>query len=446
MQVYSVKEISDYIQNTLKKDPILSNVWIEGEISNFNKNISGHVYFRLKDEKALISCMIFKTMSLAKTINLKDGDKVQLRGSITTYQGSSTYQLLVKECKKSGTGDLFQKYLELKEKLEREGFFSESTKKSITKYPKAIGVITSSTGAAVNDICRTIKRRYPICDIFIYHCVVQGEQSSESIIQGIKYMDEQNLDTLIVGRGGGSFEDLNSFNDENLLKTIYNSKTPIISAVGHENDFMLSDFVADLRASTPTAAAELATADFDELKYFLQESYAKINRILIRRFEDENQELEYYGKQLEFLGPKNIIKEHMDNLQLLKDSLKKAYGKNLQDKYNEELNIYHKLNLLKPDKLLSLEIEKLNKIRITMIKNLISNINYKELILDSYKNNLLHLNPSTILEKGYAKILKNNKSISSIDDIMENDKIVLIMKDGKLDTTVQNKEKFNEWI
>ncbi|MDU3117875.1 MAG: exodeoxyribonuclease VII large subunit [Finegoldia magna] len=439
MQVYSVKEISDYIQNTLKKDPILSNVWIEGEISNFNKNISGHVYFRLKDEKALISCMIFKTMSLAKTINLKDGDKVQLRGSITTYQGSSTYQLLVKECKKSGTGDLFQKYLELKEKLEREGFFSESTKKCITKYPKAIGVITSSTGAAVNDICRTIKRRYPICDILIYHCVVQGEQSSESIIQGIKYMDEQNLDTLIVGRGGGSFEDLNSFNDENLLKTIYNSKTPIISAVGHENDFMLSDFVA-----TPTAAAELATADFDELKYFLQENYAKISRILIRRFEDENQELEYYGKQLEFLGPKNIIKEHMDNLQLLKDSLKKAYKKNLEDKYNEELNIYHKLNLLKPDKLLSLEIEKLNKIRITMIKNLISNINYKELILDSYKNNLLHLNPSTILEKGYAKVIKNDKSISSIDDVMENEKIVLIMKDGKLDTTVQNKEKFNE--
>ena len=444
MQVYSVKEISDYIQNTLKKDPILSNVWIEGEISNFNKNFSGHVYFRLKDEKALISCMIFKTMSLAKTINLKDGDKVQLRGSITTYQGSSTYQLLVKECKKSGTGDLFQKYLELKEKLEQEGFFSELTKKSITKYPKAIGVITSSTGAAVNDICRTIKRRYPICDILIYHCVVQGEQSSESIIQGIKYMDEQNLDTLIVGRGGGSFEDLNSFNDENLLKTIYNSKTPIISAVGHENDFMLSDFVADLRASTPTAAAELATADFDELKYFLQESYAKINRILIRRFEDENQELEYYGKQLEFLGPKNIIKEHMDNLQLLKDSLKKAYKKNLEDKYNEELNIYHKLILLKPDKLLSLEIEKLNKIRITMIKNLISNINYKELILDSYKNNLLHLNPSTILEKGYAKILKNDKSISSVDDVMENEKIVLIMKDGKLDTIVQNKEKFNE--
>ncbi|MDU7926354.1 MAG: exodeoxyribonuclease VII large subunit, partial [Finegoldia magna] len=388
--------------------------------------------------------MIFKTMSLAKTINLKDGDKVQLRGSITTYQGSSTYQLLVKECKKSGTGDLFQKYLELKEKLEQEGYFSESTKKSITKYPKSIGVITSSTGAAVNDICRTIKRRYPICDILIYHCVVQGEQSAESIIEGIKYMDEQNLDTLIVGRGGGSFEDLNSYNDENLLKTIYNAKTPIISAVGHENDFMLSDFVADLRASTPTAAAELATADFDKLKYFLQESYAKINRILIRRFEDENQELEYYGKQLEFLGPKNIIKEHMDNLQFFKDNLKKAYRKNLQDKYNEELNIYHKLNLLKPDKLLSLEIEKLNKIRLTMIKNLISNINYKELILDSYKNNLLHLNPSTILEKGYAKVLKNNKSISSVDDVMENENIILIMKDGKLNTTVQNKEKFNE--
>lgn len=207
---------------------------------------------------------------------------------------------------------------------------------------------------------------------------------------------------------------------------------------------MLSDFVADLRASTPTAAAELATADFEELKIYLQESYAKINRILSRRFEDENQELEYYGKQLEFLGPKNIIKEHMDNLQQLKDNLKKAYKKNLVDKYNQELNIYHKLNLLKPDKLLSLEIDKLNKIRITMIKNLISNISYKELILDSYKNNLLHLNPSTILEKGYAKVLKDDKNISSVDDVKKNDNIILIMKDGKLDTFVQNKEKFNE--
>lgn len=446
MQVYSVKEISDYIQNTLKKDPILSNVWVEGEISNFNKNTSGHVYFRLKDEKALISCMIFKTMSLAKTINLKDGDKVQLRGSITTYQGSSTYQLLVKECKKSGTGDLYQKYLELKDKLDQEGYFSDKRKKSITKYPKSIGVITSSTGAAVNDICRTIKRRYPICDILIYHCAVQGELSAESIIEGIKYMDTLNLDTLIVGRGGGSFEDLNSYNDENLLKTIYNANTPIISAVGHENDFMLSDFVADLRASTPTAAAEIATADFNELKYFIQDSYTKINRILIRRFKDENEELEYYAKQLEFFGPKNIIKEHIDNLQSLKDSIKKAYKKNLKDKYNQELNIYHKLTLLKPDKLLSLEIEKLDKIQIIMEKNLNSNIQYKKLILDSYKNNLLHLNPSAILEKGYAKVLKNNKSIKSVDDVNENENICLIMKDGKLEALVQNKEKFNEWI
>lgn len=444
MQVYSVKEISDYIQNTLKKDPILSNVWVEGEISNFNKNTSGHVYFRLKDEKSLISCMIFKTMSLAKTINLKDGDKVQLRGSITTYQGSSTYQLLVKECKKSGTGDLFQKYLELKDKLEQEGYFSEKSKKSITKYPKSIGVITSSTGAAVNDICRTIKRRYPICDILIYHCAVQGEQAVESIIDGIKYMDTLNLDTLIVGRGGGSFEDLNSYNDENLLKTIYIANTPIISAVGHENDFMLSDFVADLRASTPTAAAEIATADFNELKYFLQDSYTKINRILIRRFKDENEELEYYVKQLEFFGPKNIIKEHMDNLQSLKNSLKKAYKKNLENKYNEELNIYHKLNLLKPDKLLFLEVEKLDKILKTMTKNLNSNIQYKKLILDSFKNNLLHLNPSTILEKGYAKVLKDNKNIKSVDDVIENENICLIMKDGKLEALVQNKEKFNE--
>ena len=444
MQVYSVKEISDYIQNTLKKDPILSNVWVEGEVSNYTKNISGHIYFRLKDEKALISCMIFKTMSLAKTINIKDGDKVKLRGSITTYQGSSTYQLLVKECEQSGTGDLFKKYLELKSKLESEGYFNESKKKKITKYPKSIGVITSSTGAAVNDICRTIKRRFPICDILIYHCIVQGEKSAESIIKGIEYMDNLNLDTLIVGRGGGSFEDLNSYNDEELLLKIFNAKTPIISAVGHENDFMLSDFVADLRASTPTAAAEMATCDIDELDVFLKECYFKINRIIKNRFEDEKEELEYYKKQLDFLGPQNIIKEHLNNLLILKNDLIRSYNKNLKDKYNEEINLLHKLNLLKPDKLLSFEINKINDIQINLIKNIISNIEYKKIKLQTYENNLAHLNPGTILEKGYAKILKNNDSISSVNDLDENDAVTLILKDGKLETIVQSKEKFSE--
>lgn len=446
MQVYSVKEISDYIQNTLKKDPILSNVWVEGEVSNYTKNISGHIYFRLKDEKALISCMIFKTMSLAKTINIKDGDKVKLRGSITTYQGSSTYQLLVKECEQSGTGDLFKKYLELKSKLESEGYFNESKKKKITKYPKSIGVITSSTGAAVNDICRTIKRRFPICDILIYHCIVQGEKSAESIIKGIEYMDNLNLDTLIVGRGGGSFEDLNSYNDEELLLKIFNAKTPIISAVGHENDFMLSDFVADLRASTPTAAAEMATCDIDELDVFLKECYFKINRIIKNRFEDEKEELEYYKKQLDFLGPQNIIKEHLNNLLILKNDLIRSYNKNLKDKYNEEINLLHKLNLLKPDKLLSFEINKINDIKLNLIKNIISNIEYKKIKLQTYENNLAHLNPGTILEKGYAKILKNNDSISSVNDLDENDAVTLILKDGKLETIVQSKEKFSEWI
>ena len=444
MQVYSVKEISDYIQNTLKKDPILSNVWVEGEVSNYTKNISGHIYFRLKDEKALISCMIFKTMSLAKTINIKDGDKVKLRGSITTYQGSSTYQLLVKECEQSGTGDLFKKYLELKSKLESEGYFNESKKKKITKYPKSIGVITSSTGAAVNDICRTIKRRFPICDILIYHCIVQGEKSAESIIKGIEYMDNLNLDTLIVGRGGGSFEDLNSYNDEELLLKIFNAKTPIISAVGHENDFMLSDFVADLRASTPTAAAEMATCDIDELDVFLKECYFKINRIIKNRFEDEKEELEYYKKQLDFLGPQNIIKEHLNNLLILKNDLIRSYNKNLKDKYNEEINLLHKLNLLKPDKLLSFEINKINDIKLNLIKNIISNIEYKKIKLQTYENNLAHLNPGTILEKGYAKILKNNDSISSVNDLDENDAVTLILKDGKLETIVQSKEKFSE--
>ncbi|MDY6065017.1 MAG: exodeoxyribonuclease VII large subunit [Finegoldia sp.] len=441
-RVYSVSEVSTYIQNILKNDPILNNVWVEGEISNFNKNTSGHVYFKLKDDKALISCVIFKTMDLAKKIKLKDGDRVKLRASIATYQRASSYQLIVKEIEENGKGDIYKKYIDLKNDLEERGFFSLDHKKEINKFPSAIGIVTSSTGAAVNDICRTIKRRYPICDIYIYHAQVQGDGASQSIIEGIKYLDLIDLDTIIVGRGGGSFEDLNAFNDEELLMTIFNAKTPIISAVGHENDFMLTDFIADLRASTPTGAGELATVDINQIFEFLNKVYRTLNLNITSRFADERSELDYYGKQLDFYNPQNSIDFEKEHLKEFKNAIKKNYNKNLMDLHNSELNYFKRLNSYIPLKQISQEQKDLKQVFYNINLQFYENFSFKKLELKAIEEKLELLNSKNILNKGYAKILKDDKDVKSVKDVNIRDEISLILSDGKLLAEVMEKEEY----
>lgn len=441
-RVYSVTEISSYIQNVLKSDPILNNVWVEGEISNFNKNSSGHVYFKLKDNNSLISCIIFKSMDLAKKIKLKDGDQIKVRASIDTYSRASSYQLIVKEIEEKGKGDIYKKYIDLKNRLEEDGFFSDDNKKKINRFPSAIGVVTSSTGAAVNDICRTIKRRYPICDIYIYHAKVQGEGAEISIIDGIEYLDDLGLDTIIVGRGGGSFEDLNSFNDEKLLMTIFKAKTPIISAVGHENDFMLTDFIADLRASTPTGAAELATVDIRDIVESLDKAYRYLQVSINNRLADEKSELDYYGKQLEFYSPKNSIDLEKEKLKDIKKVLKKSYNKNLENLYEEELNIFKRLNSYIPLKQIKAEQRNLGQVFYNINVQFYENLTFKKLKLKSIQEKLELLNPKNILDKGYAKILKDNQEVKKSKTLDLGDKIKIIMADGKLLADIKEKEEY----
>lgn len=264
--IATVSQLNSYMKRLVEGQNALSDIWIKGEISNFKEHYSGHLYITLKDDGGVLKAVMFKSAASGLTFKPEDGMKVLARGRISVYEQSGTYQLYINEMTPDGVGELYIAYEKLKKRLAEEGLFDEKSKKPIPKYPEKIGVVTATTGAAVRDIINVITRRYPYCEIIIYPSLVQGAGAKENIVEAIEYFNEHNLcDTLIVGRGGGSIEDLWAFNEEEVARAIYASKIPIISAVGHETDFTIADFVADLRAPTPSAAAEIAVPSQLEL-------------------------------------------------------------------------------------------------------------------------------------------------------------------------------------
>ena len=327
--VYTVSDINNYVKNVLTNDENLKYLFVKGEVSNFKSGQNGHLYFSLKDENSLISCVMFNTYASKLKEKPKDGDEVTLCASISAYPSKGTYQLLVYYIEMVGEGTILVELEKLKKKLAKEGLFDESRKRNINIYPKAIGVIAAKNGAAIADIITNIKRRYPICDIYFFPSSVQGESAPKELLKAFLKAQEYELDTLIIGRGGGASEDLSAFNDEKLVRAIATSKMPVIAAVGHEIDSTLVDFVADKRASTPTGAAELATVDQREIRLHLANSIEEmsdsIKEILIDMEEDLSAskedlnnsirdylkdmkvELEHKKSQLELVNPQNIL-------------------------------------------------------------------------------------------------------------------------------------------
>ena len=282
----TVADLNKYIKNKFETDEFLQNVLIKGEISNFKHHYTGHFYFTLKDENALIKCVMFKSYADKMTFEPKDGDKVIVLGSCEVFVRDGVYQIYAKAIKKEGTGDLHEKFEELKAKLEKEGLFDSSHKKQIPFMPKSIGVLTASTGAVIRDIINVSTRRNPNVYIKLLPVPVQGEGASIKIANAIEIMNKEKLcDVLIIGRGGGSLEDLWPFNEEIVARAIYNSEIPIISAVGHETDFTIADFVADLRAPTPSAAAELAVQNIEDIEYTIKRNTERLRHGLLKQVE-----------------------------------------------------------------------------------------------------------------------------------------------------------------
>ena len=409
----TVSKVTDYIGELIGSDSNLKHVFIKGELSNVKLYRSGHLYFTLKDEESQIRGVMFGARYKLK-FKPKDGMKVLIGGKIEVYKNYGTYQLYVSEISKDGIGDLHRKYEELKEKLNKEGLFDDSHKKKIPNFPKRIGVVTAANGAAIRDIITTIKRRWPLCEVLLFPSLVQGDKAAENIAYQIKRSEKFNLDTLIVGRGGGSIEDLWSFNEEIVARAIYDCNTPVISAVGHEIDYTIADFVADLRAATPTAAAEIAVPPYGEIKNGVGQLKLRANMAINKQFGENQSKFEAIVSKKLFTNPSEIY----------------APKEMLLDNLVNRLEHSSQSLIMK------------NKSRLDLIKH--SNIfkNPNEVIKAKQENYLLQLskleilNPLNTLKRGYTLAKSEGKVISSSKDLKSGDELEIEFDDGNVNTKV----------
>lgn len=353
-EILTVADLNKYIKEKIDNDERLNNVLIKGEISNFKNHYTGHMYFTLKDEKSLIKCVMFKTYTAHLSFIPKDGMKVVILGSVSVFERDGVYQIYAKAMKQDGLGSLYEAYEKLKLKLEDEGLFDASHKVKIPYMPKTIGVLTASTGAVIRDIINVSTRRNPNVHIRLYPVQVQGSTAAEQIVNGIKFMNENKLaDVLIVGRGGGSLEDLWPFNEEIVARAIYESEIPIISAVGHETDFTIADFVADLRAPTPSAAAELAVQKIDDVKELLS-NYQNRNKLALKK-KLQLMRLEYekcMTKQV-FTNPLQKINEQYMVLDMKVKKLQNSISNKIKEEKTKYVKSVAKLDALSPLKTLA---------------------------------------------------------------------------------------------
>lgn len=398
LRALDISEANSYIKRILVNDPILYNLKVKGEISNFKVHSSGNVYLSLKDENSKLNCIIFKS-NYDKNLELKNGIKVIASGYISVYERDGSYQLYINSIEIEGIGNLYIEFNKLKEKLSKEGLFDPKYKKSIPTIPKSIGVITSPTGAVIRDIINVIKRRYPKVAVKLYPVTVQGDKSADDICEGIRFFnDMKNVDTIIVGRGGGSIEELWSFNEEIVAREVFKSEIPIISAVGHETDFTICDFVSDMRAPTPSAAAEIATPSLSELEYKLNNIRNRMDRSLINQVQ---------------------IDEHR-----LKSVL-------------ERINNYLKSYTIKDN------IIQLDKIYDKITFEVENNLNIEKERLMNMGAILHNLSPLATIDRGYSIVQKEGKVINSIKEIEFKDDIDIVLKDGSIECVVEkiiNKE------
>lgn len=351
--VYTVTQVNTYIKNLFIRDYNLGNIYIKGEVSNCKYHTSGHIYFTLKDITGQIACVMFAGQRSGLRFTLKEGQSVIALGAVNVYERDGKYQLYAKEIIEEGLGLLYQKYEQLKESLEKEGLFLSEHKKKIPAYPVSVGIVTAKTGAAIQDIINIAKRRNPYVQLYLYPALVQGEGAAETIAAGIRALEKQKVDTIIVGRGGGSIEDLWAFNEEMVARAIYQCSVPIISAVGHETDVTIADFAADLRAPTPSAAAELAVPDIRAILYELDKAGITLNRNMEVRVSLCRKEIESLALRLEHLSPIYQIRQKRQLLVDMEQSLNQLlHNKIIKNRHMLELYI-EKLEGLSPVRKLS---------------------------------------------------------------------------------------------
>ncbi|WP_340820572.1 exodeoxyribonuclease VII large subunit [Methanolobus sp. WCC4] len=347
MGIYTVSQLNEYIKQVLTNDPQLGQVWVRGEISNLTKHSSGHYYFTLKDKGAQISCVSFRMTNRTLKFEPEVSMKVLVFGTVDVYTVRGQYQLRVLDMRPDGIGELYKAYEQLRNRLQEEGLFEVVHKKRIPRYPSKVGVVTSPTGAAIHDILHVLKRRFPV-DVLLSPALVQGENSAESIVRAIEQLNEMDVDVMIVGRGGGSLEDLWSFNEEVVARAIFDSKVPVISAVGHETDYTIADFVADVRAPTPSAAAEIAVPERSDLKKHVLSLSARMEQAAIHILSDNRRQLEHLSSRIEPERFAEIIRRDMQRVDELSSRMEFGLRKVIDSKASSLSGLAGRLNAVSP--------------------------------------------------------------------------------------------------
>ncbi len=439
-QYLTVTALTSYLKMKLENDPHLKKIFLKGEISNFKRHSSGHLYFSLKDEKASIAAMMFSTYAKSLSFEPKEGDKVLVEGYISVYEARGTYSISIYTLTLDGIGELYLKYEQLRKQFEELGYFDQALKKPIPKFPKAIGVITSPTGAVIEDIKTTVSRRYLLSKIILYPVLVQGDGSKDDLVKKIRKANlDDEVDVIILGRGGGSIEDLWSFNEAEVVVAIHESKIPIITAIGHETDTTLADYVSDLRAPTPTAAAELATPHVNDLLNEIKEKRRLLQYYISEKIKNMHQNLLNLDERLSVSSPKSKLEQEKKNVINLSEKLHQHFASYLTD-------LSYQSNLLK-QRLVS------PKDKVERIKERLSDLSYtlrhhyeNQLIHKSYKlshltETLKSINPLSVMDRGFALTSKNGKVLTSVDEVSINDFLDIELKDGKVKTKVISKEE-----
>lgn len=397
--VYSVGQVNSYIKNMFTQDFMMNRIYVKGEVSNCKYHTSGHIYFTLKDESGALTAVMFAGNRKGLTFPMKNGDNVIVLGSISVYERDGKYQLYAKEIILDGAGVLYQKFEALKKELEEMGMFAQEYKQPMPKYIKTLGIVTAPTGAAIRDIQNISKRRNPYVQTILYPALVQGEGAAASIVNGIRALEQLEVDVIIVGRGGGSIEDLWAFNEEVVARAIFECSIPIISAVGHETDTTIADFVADLRAPTPSAAAELAVYDWQELEQQLLAVKIELNRGISDKLEQTEERLKQYERQLKLLTPQN----------------------RLNDKRQYAIDLEEKLHLYMQQKLRE-----------------------KKHQMELYAGQLEGMSPVKKLSQGYSYVSDEaGNALSDVTKVKKDDKIIVHMLNGKVNATVTETEVFS---
>ncbi len=432
----TVTQLSRYLKYKMDNDPNLMKVCLKGEISNFKAHSRGHLYFTIKDENSRINAVMFQGNASKLKFEPVDGSKVLVIGKVSVYEATGGYQIYVSEMIEDGIGNLYIEFEKLKKKLEAEGLFSLEHKKKIPKMPKRIGIITAPTGAAIKDILSTIKRRWPIAETLLFPSLVQGKEAAEDIVRNLKRTEDFDLDVIILGRGGGSIEDMWCFNEEIVARAIYACKTPIISAVGHEIDYTISDFVSDLRAPTPTGAAEMAVPNISDFYNYLNQIYIRLNKSTNTIIKTKKDYLNSLKDSYVLKNPMNIYEIKEQNFDNLLDRLRITIL-NILNTNKDRLNNLKTSYILNNPKLIykDKEIEYLHlkdKLGFSMNKVLNNNINRYTILI----NKLDVINPLATLKRGYSVTRHNNSVISDKKNLKKGDLLEIEFRDGKINTEV----------